>query len=149
MDDSKALSIVSALANGVNPLTGEIFPADSVYQSPDIVRALFVAARRLEGGSANGTSVTSSPSRPRSPTPSNVGKPWADEEDQRLLAEFDRGRSPRELAGLHGRTLAGIEARLEKHGRIRPQQRETSNRFGQGSTDQKSESRATHASRPG
>ena len=27
MDDNKALSIVSALANGVNPLTGEVFDA--------------------------------------------------------------------------------------------------------------------------
>ena len=143
MDDSKALSIVSALANGVNPLTGEIFSADSVYQSPEIVRALFVAARRLEGAPANATSVTSAPSRPRPQTPSNVGKPWSDEEDQRLLAEFDRGRSPRELASLHGRTLAGIEARLEKHGRLRPQQRETSNRFGQGRADQKPEPRAS------
>jgi hypothetical protein len=126
MDDNKALSIVSALANGVNPLTGEVFDADSPYQSPDIVRALFAAARAL-GGAANEPSA--SPSRQRSTAASNVGKPWSSEEDQRLLAEFDRGRSPRELASLHGRTLAGIEARLEKHGRIGPQQRETSNRF--------------------
>lgn len=45
MDEMKALAIVSTLANGVNPLTGEIFPADSPYQTVDVVRALFLASR--------------------------------------------------------------------------------------------------------
>jgi hypothetical protein len=147
MDDQKALSIVSALANGVNPLSGEVFPADSPYQSPDIVRALFVAVRALETGS-NAISTplrTPQPPRNRPDLPSNVGKPWTQEEDQRLLAEFDRGRSPRELAKSHGRTLAGVEARLEKHGRLQPQQRVTSNRYGQNRTPPDGDSRATHA----
>ena len=126
MDDQKAFSIVSALANGVNPVTGEIFPPDSAYQAPDVVRALFIAARAL--GPAQTNAPAAAP-QPRAHTPSNVGKPWTDDEDRRLLAEFDRGRSPRELASAHERTLAGIEARLEKHGRIQPQQRVTSNRF--------------------
>jgi hypothetical protein len=128
MEDNKALGIVSALANGVNPLTGEVFDAESPYQSPEIVRALFVAARAL-GGAKTGPAPNAQPTRQRPQSPNNVGKPWTSEEDQRLLTEFDRGCTPRELASQHGRTLAGIEARLEKHGRIGPQQRETSNRF--------------------
>ena len=40
MDEQKALNIVTALANGVNPQTGEVFPGDSPYQSAEIVRAL-------------------------------------------------------------------------------------------------------------
>jgi hypothetical protein len=122
MDETKALSILSTLANGVNPLTGEAFPSDSPYQAPDIVRALYVATRALN--------ARTGPKPARSGMPSNVGKPWTAEEDQRLLAEFDRGREPRALAGAHGRTLAGIEARLEKLGRISSQQRVTTNRYG-------------------
>lgn len=129
MDDSKALNIVFALANGVNPFTGEVFPADSVYQSPDIVRALFIAARALGGMREDAQPPAASPPHARSQPPSNAGKPWSEAEDQRLLTEFDGGRTPRELASLHGRTLAGIEARLQKHGRIQPQQRETADRF--------------------
>jgi hypothetical protein len=146
MDEHKALSIVSALANGVNPLTGEVFPADSPYQSSDIVRALFVAVRALEAASTLGSTPLRAPETPRSRSdlPSNVGKPWSQEEDQRLLAEFDRGRSPRELAKAHGRTLAGVEARLEKHGRLQPQQRVTSNRYGQSRAPQEGGSRPTH-----
>ena len=48
MDEARALTIVSALANGVNPLTGELFAVDSPYQSPDVIRALYCAVRALE-----------------------------------------------------------------------------------------------------
>jgi hypothetical protein len=47
MDQARALNIVTSLAHGVNPMNGEVFPADSVYNAPDIVRALFVAVEHL------------------------------------------------------------------------------------------------------
>ena len=111
MDDSKALGIVSALANGVNPLTGEVFPSDSPYQAADIVRALYVSVRALDQNLRRR-------SRPRAQLAANAGKLWNDEEDRRLLAAFDAGRALAELAEAHGRTPAGIQARLEKHGRL-------------------------------
>lgn len=111
MDEIKALAIVSALANGVNPQTGEIFPADSAYQTADVIRALFLAVRALE---------TKSKARSRTGLPANTGKPWSAEEDQRLLKEFDEGGGIAQLAQSHGRTAAGIQARLGKHGRLQP-----------------------------
>jgi hypothetical protein len=109
MDEAKAFSIVSVLADGINPLTGEVFPDHSPYQSPEIVRALFVARAALEGKRRN---------RPRDTLPANAGKPWTEEEDRKLLAQFDRGLAIAELALAHARTVAGIQARLEKHGRL-------------------------------
>jgi hypothetical protein len=109
MDETKALAIVSALADGVNPLTGEIFPTDSPYQNADVVRALVLASRALD---------TRSKARARATLPDNAGKPWTADEDHRLLAAFDRGGSLADLARAHGRTVAGIQARLEKHGRL-------------------------------
>lgn len=112
MDEAKALTIVAALADGINPLTGEVFALDSPYQSPDIVRALFLARAALD---AKGRA------RPRSGLPDNAGKPWNSAEDSKLLADFERGLSLVELARSHARTAAGIQARLEKHGRLQPQ----------------------------
>ena len=43
MERQQALTILNALANGVHPATGEVFAADSAYQHPDTVRALFEA----------------------------------------------------------------------------------------------------------
>jgi hypothetical protein len=110
MDENKALAILSALANGVNPLTGEVFPPDSPYQTTDVVRALFLAASLLESRAKPKARTTS--------LPGNAGKPWSSEEDQKLLQEFDRGASIATLAQSHGRTAAGIQARLEKHGKL-------------------------------
>jgi hypothetical protein len=113
MEDARALAIVSALANGVNPLTGEVFAVDSPYQSPDVIRALYIAGRALE---------TNGRRRMRGPgaASSNAGKPWSEDEDRRLLSAFDDGRPLAELAQAHGRTRGGIQARLIRHGRLTP-----------------------------
>jgi hypothetical protein len=115
MDDNKALAIVSALANGVNPQTGEMFEADSPYQSADVIRALYVAARALEMSSRSKARAS------RARTPANAGKPWTEKEDRELLERFDAGLSVAELAQAHDRTMAGIQARLERHGRVQGQ----------------------------
>lgn len=109
MDETKALTIVSALAEGINPHTGEEFPPDSPYQTADIVRALLVAGRVLEARAK---------ARSRTRLPSNAGKRWTPEEDQKLLTQFDAGGSVADLAQALGRTPVGIQARLEKHGRL-------------------------------
>jgi hypothetical protein len=55
MERDQTLRILNALANGVHPATGERFAADSPYQHPEVVRALFEAMRAVEG---NPTRVT-------------------------------------------------------------------------------------------
>jgi hypothetical protein len=115
MDDNKALAIVSALANGVNPQTGEMFEVDSPYQSADVIRALYVAVRALE------LSSRSKARQSRARLPANAGKPWTEQEDRELLERFDTGLSVPQLAQAHDRTLAGIQARLERHGRLQGQ----------------------------
>ncbi len=110
MEIPEALGILAALANGVHPTTGEVFPPASPYQQAEVVRALFVATRTLESVGREGARAR--------PLPGNVGKPWTAEEDQRLLAGFDAGRARDDIARSHERTVGGIEARLVKHGRI-------------------------------
>lgn len=126
MDDSKTLAILSALAHGVNPSTGEVFAPDSPYQQADVVRALFAAIDCVKLAEPASSKLKL---RARADVPANVGKPWCDEDDQRLLAEFDGGRAPADIARDLGRTLAGIEARLEKHGRLSASERKTANRY--------------------
>ncbi|MDY6944151.1 MAG: hypothetical protein SXG53_00410 [Pseudomonadota bacterium] len=115
MDDNRALAIVSALANGVNPRTGEMFDADSPYQSADVIRALYVAVRALE--MSNRSKVRGSRAR----MPANAGKQWSEQEDRELLERFDEGQSVAQLAQAHDRTIAGIQARLERSGRLQGQ----------------------------
>ncbi|HEY7640893.1 MAG TPA: hypothetical protein VH814_14295 [Steroidobacteraceae bacterium] len=114
MDEARALTIVAALASGVDPLSGELFAADSPYQAPDVIRALYSAVRALEAAGRRRTRG------PRAAT-SNAGKPWSDDEDRQLLSGFDDGRPLAELAQAHGRTRGGIQARLIRHGRLTPE----------------------------
>jgi hypothetical protein len=121
MDDQEALNIVSALASGANPLSGEMFAADSPYQSPGVIRALFAAQRALAAQLQPSQRPTKAqPAAPSSATSSNAGKPWSTEEDKELLAAFDADRPIAEIACAHARTLGGVRARLEKHGRLEP-----------------------------
>ena len=121
MDDQQALTIISALANGAHPFTGELFSPDSPYQSPDIIRALFTAQRALEARQPGHVQRASpAESRASSAASTNAGKPWSSEEDKQLLAAFDADTSLADLARRHGRTVNGVRARLEKHGRMEP-----------------------------
>jgi hypothetical protein len=104
MDDIRAAGILKSLAAEGNPV------GDVTLQSPDVVRALFIAAESLEARARGG--------RRNSGLPRNAGKTWTPEEDERLLAGFDAGTAVEALAMAHERTRAGIEARLVKHGRL-------------------------------
>ena len=48
MNQSEALSLILSLANGVDPESGEVFPADSAYQRAQTLRALYAAAEALD-----------------------------------------------------------------------------------------------------
>lgn len=110
MEKQHALKILNSLANGVHPATGEVFAPDSPYQHPDTVRALFEAIRSIDGATAAG------PEPQKKPTATFVR--WTADEEERLVAGFDAGKSTTDLAQLHNRSLAGIEARLLKLGKI-------------------------------
>jgi hypothetical protein len=110
MQSAEALSIVRSLANGVDPESGEVYPADSVYQRAPIVRALYEAAAALEKQERN--------DRRKAELPAKTGEPWSEDEDRKLLSGFDAGRGLPELAAAHQRTQTGVRARLVKYGRL-------------------------------
>jgi len=119
MQKEQALRILNALANGVHPATGEKFAADSPYQHPDTVRALFEAMRAVEGGAtAAAPAAPATPERRPAPPQTGSGSRWSPEEEQRLVSAYDAGRTVDELARAHGRSRAGIEARLVRLGKM-------------------------------
>ena len=108
MEDLKAAEILKSLAAGTAPADAE------ALQSPDVVRAMFLAVESLE--------ARARAARRNGHLPRNAGKTWTAEEDARLLAGFDGGATVDALATTHERTRAGIEARLVKHGRLEAEQ---------------------------
>ncbi|MCX2496227.1 hypothetical protein OQX63_22215 [Pedobacter sp. PF22-3] len=92
--------VLQALAAGIDPVTGEVFPADSPYNQPQIIRALFFAINELEALAEKG----------------NQGLAWNEQEDNLLTQRFSEGIKITQLAKLHSRTYGAIKARLLKLG---------------------------------
>src|SRR3954464_2594471 len=99
MDQAQALEMGRSLANGVDPESGEIFPPESTYQRPQVVRALYEAATALERIDRF--------ERRKAQMPAKTGEPWSEGEDRKLLSAFDAGRALQELATAHERTMGG------------------------------------------
>ena len=108
-----ALPIVRALADGVNPITGEAYPEHSPYAEPRTLRALFAAVDIMD------KEVEREKRKQR--LPANFGKPWTEGEDAMLVAEFDSSVPMPEMARRHARTQSSIRLRLEKLGKIQPE----------------------------
>lgn len=78
MDIQRAKELLTVLAEGVDPLTGEVLPDDHVCNKGEIVRALNCAVEELSR-------------RRKKPLPENNGKPWTEELDDELCRLFDGG----------------------------------------------------------
>jgi hypothetical protein len=118
MERQETLRILNALASGADPATGEQFAADSPYQQPDTVRALFAAIKAVEGDTTKPAAERPAADRSTAPPQTGAGSRWTEEEEARLAAAFDAGKTVDDLARAHKRSRAGIEARLLKLGKI-------------------------------
>lgn len=110
MDMERALTIIQALADGYDPRTGEMFPVDSPYQFGDVVRALQIAVSSVERQAQY--------ERKRAMTRPASGTAWTQSEEEQLLKLFHEGRTTREMADIHKRSMTAISARLTKLGLI-------------------------------
>ena len=109
MELQLAREIINVLAQGIHPVTGEAMPADSPYNEPPVIRALFAVSRALEDCDAP---------KARREAPPNAGKSWSQDEDGRLAAAFDTGQQLGQMALDLGRSRIAVEARLVKLGKI-------------------------------
>jgi hypothetical protein len=121
MQQTRARQILQSLIQGMDPVTGEELPHETVLQHADVLRALLAGLTALERMAAR--------AQRRAQLPGNVGHAWTTEEEGRLVAAFKSGASPVAIARQHGRTLRAIEARLEKLGLITAEQRTTRGGF--------------------
>jgi hypothetical protein len=121
MDPLGAREILQALVQGFDPVSGAELPAGTVVQHAEVIRALLAGISALEANAQR--------TRRRAQLPENVGRPWSVPEEERLAAAFRSGEGLPAIAARHRRTVAALEARLERLGLIAPEQRTTRNRY--------------------
>ncbi|PYD36707.1 hypothetical protein CT690_23460 [Serratia plymuthica] len=97
----KTQAMLRALANGINPETGELLGTASMTGSPEAIRLLFALA---EG------------------RPAKSHFPWAEEEKQRLQESYAEGGTLEALSSEFERTTWAIAVQLQKLGLITEQQ---------------------------
>ncbi|BDU40377.1 conserved hypothetical protein [Vibrio nigripulchritudo MADA3029] len=117
------LEIVEALANGINPQTGEVLPSESPYNSPDVIRALFYTLDFVKNPPKKATKVKKSLEQKQEDNvanglPKNAGLPWSQEQRDDLRTQFISGVGITVLAENHGRTNGAITSELKKQGLI-------------------------------
>ena len=110
MEIKRAAELLRGLADGVDPMTGRPLPDESVYNRPEIIRALHCVLRALHcvlralQERADGAAAT------------NAGRSWSAEEEARLLQEYGAGLTTETIARRHGRSIGAIETRLSELG---------------------------------
>ena len=106
MELNRAKEIIIALAEGIDPTTGEVLPEDSVYNKGDVVRALYTVLSNLDAKKAKKSS------------PDNAGKPWSKDEENYLIELYNKGFSKKQIAKEFKRTTGSISSRLSRLGLI-------------------------------
>ncbi len=120
MELTEARTIVRTLAQGVDPITGEAFAADSPYNHPQVIRALFTVHDHAQSmRSRIGVDEKRQRNIERG-LPSNAGLPWTDDDRTRVASRFKDGRTFEELATTLERTRTAIQAELIRQGLVDP-----------------------------
>mgnify|MGYP000020389137 CR=1 FL=1 len=108
MDIERAKELLSTLADGVNPLTGEVLSDSDSCNQVEVVRALHTVLHELE----------SLPKRKDKNLPENTGKPWTAKDEAELCKMFDSGAARKELCDHFKRTSGAITSRLVRLGKL-------------------------------
>ena len=109
MELSTAKQILSLLADGIDPETGEILPEDSVCNQPEVIRALHFALDCLSHQKQR---------RNTSISYVNQGKAWTAEEESLLTRLFRKGESNAQIQMELQRSESAVSARLVRLGLI-------------------------------
>ena len=104
MDISRAKEIVGALAEGIDPITGEVLPAGHLCNNADVVRAFYTLLQVND--------------KKKEKPYENSGKKWTAEEDEQLKQLFEKGIKIVELQKTFMRSRGSIKSRLSKLGLI-------------------------------
>lgn len=117
----KARAVLKSLVQGLDPETGAELPKDAIVNRIEINRSMLVAMTAMEQVEARMLR--------RAQLPESVGKTWTENEEQRLKDEFARSEPIQLIAKKHERTVRAIEARPERLGLLRSDQRTTDDSF--------------------
>jgi hypothetical protein len=121
MELNESRNIVKTLAQGVHPTTGEVFPPESPYNDPEVIRALFAILECVKQLRRPGKSLDE---RRRENVevgrPVNSGLPWTEEDRAVVKSGFQEGMTIEKLAATLGRSSGSIVAEVIRQDLVPP-----------------------------
>ena len=108
MDIIKAKEILSSLAQGVDPQTGELLEENHICNRPETIRAFYCILRVIGDPVEKSVDLLHE----------NARKPWTTKENNLLCELYDAGATRRELCNTLKRSSGDIAARLVRLGKI-------------------------------
>lgn len=119
MNPEKAIFIIETLANGIDPISGEILPERSPYNNVEVVRALHFAAKHIVAPKKAKKTVQEKQNENISKgLPKNFGLAWDEQSKKFAVDEYDAGRPIEIIAGSLARKPGSIISLLLKEGII-------------------------------
>ncbi|PSW14307.1 hypothetical protein C9J01_07640 [Photobacterium rosenbergii] len=123
MEQDKAYSVLEALANGVDPITGECFADDSPYNQPEVIRALFFILRNKPlKKKAKKSLEEKQQENLEKGLPMNYGLPWTQESVDSVIKDFQANIAIDTIAEKMARKPNSIIGLLKKQGVITEEQ---------------------------
>ncbi len=121
MELNESRKIVNTLAQGIHPTTGEVFPAGSPYNDPDVIRALFSILESAKFPKRPGKSVDERrQDNLELGRPKNSGLPWTEEDRALIRSGFQDGIAVEKLAATLGRSSGAIVAEIIRQDLVPP-----------------------------
>ena len=126
MEIEKAKEMVTSLANGIDPVTGEIFDVNSPYNHPSIIRALYTVLNHLKSPKKQSKSPIKDKQSKNiiAGKPRNAGLPWTDELKIEVAKLFKNGKSVSDMARYFERTEGSILSELVHQGLIEEKEKQ-------------------------
>ncbi|MCT4707514.1 hypothetical protein MUA04_06790 [Enterobacteriaceae bacterium H11S18] len=122
----KTTMMLRALANGINPDTGELLSRSSVAHAPDMIRQLFALSEEFAQQPPEKKTKLSPEERQQKNIaegkPAKSFFPWSDDEKQLLEAHYRAGKTPEVLSQEFCRSVRAVAIQLEKMGLITAEQ---------------------------
>ncbi len=121
MNSSQARQILQTLMEGIDPITRQSLPDDSVVLQNPVPIALDRAIQCLQADMPSPPAMPPARRFPIRPTQRGTTNwaDWSQDEQHRLIELFDAGNSLPELASLLGRSEVAVRTRLIGLGRMR------------------------------
>lgn len=125
MDEEEARETLRTLANGIDPVTGEVLPDESPYNQPVVIRALFQlihAADERRPPPKPKKSARSIEERQqdnlRAGRPRNAGLPWDETSRAELASSYRAGTNVDQLSRDFERSRGAVISELVRQGFI-------------------------------